>query len=337
MRILVASDHRYPAETGQGNGLRTHPQPSGAPSRVHDWLVKGLAELGHDVFYLLEKGAEAPLPPGVTLVTEPIQEVDIFHNTVSSLKPWVHTQHRFADDLSGAPPANWIFVSSSLARSHGSDRFVLNGIDPHNYLYSAHKEDYFLFLAAMQGRRLHHMYFNKGLDIALSLSQTAGVPLVVAGTTINTATFEHVQHMCRTHGATYVGDVRGSRKAELLAGARALIFPTRLNEGCPLVIAEALMSGTPVISSDKGPCPELISAEVGFVCANQHEYLHAIHHVDTIAPQACRDKALRDHHYLKMAADYVQEYEREIGSHHHAPPIYSTGYASDNRITSINR
>ena len=43
-----------------------------------------------------------------------------------------------------------------------------------------------------------------------------------------------------------VGDVRGIQKARLFAGAKALLFPTRLNEAFGLVIAEALMSGTPV-------------------------------------------------------------------------------------------
>jgi len=106
--------------------------------------------------------------------------------------------------------------------------------------------------------------------------------------------------------------VWGERKAELLAGARALLFPTQFNEAFGLVIAEALMSGTPVITSDKGACPELVSDDVGFVCSSMDEYVEAFEDLDLISPAACRAKAERDFHYLGMARAYVHEYEREI-------------------------
>jgi glycosyltransferase involved in cell wall biosynthesis len=229
----------------------------------------------------------------------------------------VRTQHRFADELEGrSPPHNWIFVSRSLARAHGrahgTERVVFNGIDPSGFNYSETKDDYFLFLAGMQGPRDKRAYLGKGLDIALRLSRSEGFPLVVAGTARDYETIARVSEMCRDSGATYVGDVRSQRKAELLAGAKALLFPTRLNEGCPLVIAEALMSGTPVIASTSGSCPELVTPDVGFVCESDEQYRHAIERVETVSPRACRDKAMTDFHYLRMAADYVKEYEREI-------------------------
>jgi glycosyltransferase involved in cell wall biosynthesis len=124
-----------------------------------------------------------------------------------------------------------------------------------------------------------------------------------------------VTSLCRQIGAHYVGDVRGKRKAELLAGAKAFIFPTRVDEAFGLGMAEALMSGTPVICSDKGACPELITPDVGFVCRNDTEYANALRNVSRISPQACREKAMREFHYQRMAADYVNEYEKEIAAH----------------------
>jgi glycosyltransferase involved in cell wall biosynthesis len=106
--------------------------------------------------------------------------------------------------------------------------------------------------------------------------------------------------------------VWGERKAELLAGARAMLFPTQFNEAFGLVIAEALMSGTPVICSDKGACPELVSPDVGFVCSTMDDYVRAFEQVDRISRSACREKALREFHYLRMAQEYVREYEIEI-------------------------
>jgi hypothetical protein len=79
MRVLLSSDHRYPAFGEKGVGLHPKAFPSGSGFWIHDLLVKGLAELGHDVFYLLRKGADKPLPDGVTLVSELIPDADILH------------------------------------------------------------------------------------------------------------------------------------------------------------------------------------------------------------------------------------------------------------------
>jgi len=312
MRILLASPHRYPAERAAGAGNHVAVHPTVAPQRVHDLIARGLAELGHEVFYLLE-GADAPLPPGVTAVTEPRGDVDVCHNLSSDVLPWIETRHRF---FGSARPAHGhcVFVSRSLAEAEGQERYVGNGLDPDDYLYSQTKEDYLLFLAAMQGPAHAWKYHDKGLDIALAVARDLGVRLMVAGTAREQGTLELVAALCREHGALFLGDVRGRRKVELLAGARALIFPTRRPEGCPLAVLEALLSGTPVLASDVGVCREVVTPDVGFVCAGREDYLRAFERLPGISPRACREKAIADHHYLRMAEGYVREYEREISS-----------------------
>ena len=54
-------------------------------------------------------------------------------------------------------------------------------------------------------------------------------------------------------------------------------------------MAEALMSGTPVICSDRGACPELVTPEVGFVCGTREDYIDAIGSIAEISPAACRE------------------------------------------------
>jgi glycosyltransferase involved in cell wall biosynthesis len=320
MRVLIASSHRYPALRDAGSGLRPREFPSGSAQLIHDLIARGLAELGHEVFYLLRNGADKPLPAGVALVSEQVADADILH-TISDrseetmreqrrwLKSWVTTCHidaRTIGEEREPSVENRIFVSRTLAAMHDSHRYVLNGIDPSEYIFSETKDDYFFFMSTV------NWGVRKGLDVALSLSKRIGFRLVVAGTGRDYESINRVAGMCAEAGARYVGDVRGAEKAELLAGAKGFLFPTRVDEAFGLGMAEALMSGTPVVCSDRGACPEIISSDVGFVCSSEDDYVKAIDNIASISPVACRDKAMRQYHYMRMAADYVVEYQKEI-------------------------
>jgi glycosyltransferase involved in cell wall biosynthesis len=300
--------HRYPASIeGPGGG------------RIFDFIVKGLAELGHEVFYDLREGAIGPLPDGVTMVEPPFEDVDIVHcrrglePRAPNGRPWVLTCHTdigiWGMSRREATP-NWIYISRTLAETYGSNRYVVAGIDPSELIYSETKSDYFLFVATAR------MMMDKGLDIAITLSRRLGFELVVAGAGKDASVVQRIASFCKENGAKYVGEVYGPQKAELFAAAKALLFPTKVNEAFGLVMAEALMSGTPVICSNNGACPELISTDIGFVCANEADYEYAIEHVDNISPRRCRDKAMNDYHYSRMAREYVSEYLAEISRPH---------------------
>jgi glycosyltransferase involved in cell wall biosynthesis len=323
MRVLLSSDHEYPSSNGYGSGLHPKAFPSGSGYILHDLLAKGLAELGHEVSYLVRRLRENfsadSVPSGIKLVFKPDFDADVLH-TISGrdaalieewetrTKPWVATCH-MDEQTRGRERAhstrNWIFVSQTLAQLHGRDRYVWNGIDPSEYIYSETKDDYFLFMSTMDWGT------KKGLDTVLSLAKQLGFKLVVAGTGESYERIAQVQGMCRTVGARYVGDVRGREKAELLAGAKGFLFPTKLDEAFGLGMVEALMSGTPVICSDRGACPEIVSQDVGFVCHTDDDYVRAIEKIAEIDPRACREKAMRDYHYHTMARNYVREYETE--------------------------
>jgi len=315
MRILLASSHQFPASGKIGSGLHPKEYPSGSGYQLHDLLAQGLAEEGHDVFYYLGRGAASLPPPGVNVVTVPPSDFDICHAPIGPLefvrdiekfaashrRPCLLTCHMAGRDEAAA---NWVFVSNSLARAYGSMRVVMNGVDPNDFIFSAKKEDYLLFIAAMNRAA------EKGLDRVLALSKKKGFHLIVAGTGLNYATIERISELCGAAGAEYVGDVRGQRKAELIASARALFFASRLNEGCPLVIIEALVSGTPVISI-RGSV-EIMTPQTGFLCSSDEEWSDAVDRLDEISPFECRAIALEKFHYRRMTKDYLREYQDEI-------------------------
>jgi glycosyltransferase involved in cell wall biosynthesis len=317
---MLSSEHRYPMMTGVSFGPHPKIFSSGSGHHLHDLLAKGLAEFGHEVLYWLPFEPAGPLPPGVRWISEPDASADIHHDVgvggehliefmKSRGKPSVSTCHLDRSTLP-EPRCNadrrWIYVSKTLARSHNSARYVLNGLDPSNYRYSAAKQEYFLFMSAVERA------WGKGLKTAFRLAQWTGIRLVVAGTASEYSKIHEMARVCRENGAEYVGDVQGSKKADLFASAKAFLFPTDLNEAFGLVMVEALLSGTPVICSDKGACPEVIGSEAGFVCREWDDYVAAVERLGEIRPQDCLRSALDRFHYHCMTTGYIREYEAEI-------------------------
>jgi glycosyltransferase involved in cell wall biosynthesis len=331
MRVLLSSNHRYPAAIAVGIGRQPREWPSGSGFIIHDLVARGLAELGHEVFYFLPRGTDEPLPPGVVLAGEPPMDVDVLHTMtfrdhelVRSFQrngtPWVASCH-----LDPTVPGrtidepildNWIFVSRTLAQSLRRSRFVVNGINPDEFIYSEAKDNYFLFMAGLDWADA------KGLPLALRVTRRIGRKLLVAGTAKSVEVIRRVENLCLEAGAEYVGDVRGVERARLLSRARGVLFPTRVNEAFGLVMVEGLMSGTPVIASAHGSCPEIVTSEVGFICKDDQDYVDAIGRIDEISPRACRERAFTQYHYLRMTRDYIREYETEIASGYRARSGY---------------
>ncbi|MDQ0458358.1 glycosyltransferase [Rhizobium paknamense] len=321
MKILLSSSHSYPAQQQIGAGLKPTPHPSSSAYSTFDLLAKGLVELGHEVSYFLQEGVLLSTEPDMEIVKEPVFDVDINHRMLDSKhlqywkgvewkKPFViscHIHPKFANADWGTPDQSWIYPSRSLANSLGSERYVFNGVDPEEYIYSDLKENYFLFMASMEWDE------RKGLDTALLLSQKHHIPLVVLGGARTSERIEKVTNRCHEFkDVEYLGDIRGSEKAKLLAKAKCLIFPTQLEESFGLSMVEALISGTPVICSDKGACPEIITQDVGFVCKDQSDYDRAVELISDIEPYTCRNYVLDRFHYRKMAEHFVHQYQSEI-------------------------
>lgn len=321
MKVLLTGNHVYPASTPRGVGRAVKELPSGSAQRLQDWTAKGLAEEGHEVVYYLTRPATAAPPRGVRITDRWITDADVVHTHAMRANfeeeararglPYIAALHIHPSSRGNArfaPDESWVYVSRFLAAAFGSTRVVRNGVDPSEYVYSETKDDYVLFLSSMD------WCIEKGLDTAIALSQTIGFRLVVAGSARSEEALAAATALCEDGGADFVGDVQGSEKADLLAGARALLHPSRYQEACPLTILEAFVSGTPVITSPTGASPELMTPEVGFLCATEGDYLDAFARLGGIRPRACRAHAMANFHYRRMVAEYVREYESALGA-----------------------
>jgi glycosyltransferase involved in cell wall biosynthesis len=97
----------------------------------------------------------------------------------------------------------------------------------------------------------------KGIDVLLEawkLLETK-IPLVIVG---EGPLASEVASTARTIGADYRGPLSRHDVAECMRRASLLVFPSVWYEAFPLVIAEALACGLPVLASDAGSAADLI-------------------------------------------------------------------------------
>ena len=290
MKITQISHYKHPVKN------------YGGTQRIIEWLSKALIQLGHTVYLVSRDGTDIP---GTIVIPTPKKVIDYtpyipvdtdvvhYHSTplVFPDKPFLVTIHGNGKPNEKFLP-NTVFLSRDHAMRHESNQYVYNGVDPNDFIYKNEKENYMLFLSKVS-RSI------KGVKIAVELAKQLGFKLIVAG-----------GHRLNFHkNITYVGQVDGMKKAGLLAGAKALLFPIRWKEPFGLAVTEAHISGTPVITTNWGAMPELVPEDVGFRCDSFEELAHAVESVERISPSNCRKWALQNFSSEIMARSYLREYE----------------------------
>jgi glycosyltransferase involved in cell wall biosynthesis len=109
----------------------------------------------------------------------------------------------------------------------------------------------------------------------------------------------------------WVGEQNDRGKAELLAGAIALLAPIDWDEPFGIVLIEGLAAGTPVISRPRGSLPEIVRhGEHGFLVWTEAEMVEACRRVGEIDRRRCREWVLERFTVERMAGSYEDVYRR---------------------------
>lgn len=195
------------------------------------------------------------------------------------------------------PPfkTNFIAISNWMKRVYTSQGFnsvvAYNGINLERYKYQKDKGDRFLFLS-----RISRI---KGVHTAIEVARRANVKLDVAGGTSfvdDPKYVEYIKSLCDGEQIRFIGEVSHEEKIRLYQNAKALIATPNFGEPMGLYIVESLACGTPVIGSLDGALPEIIQdGKCGYVCDVSKDIdsmVEAVRKVDSISPQACRDRAM---------------------------------------------
>ena len=121
-----------------------------------------------------------------------------------------------------------------------------------------------------------------------------------------------VQPLIARHGVLELGPVGGTRKAALLARARALLFPIEWEEPFGLVTIEAMLSGVPVLGTARGAVPEILDDGItGVICDDPAEMVAAARIADKLFDRRrIRTGAIQRWSAARMADDYLEQYRR---------------------------
>lgn len=195
--------------------------------------------------------------------------------------------------------------SENFANGAWYDAVIPHFFDPDEFTFQEKKDDYYLFLGRLIRR--------KGPHIAADLTKRLGAKLVVAGQPLWTDIPKALSHVGLLHPhVEYLGTAGREERSKLLSNARAVIIPSLYFEPFGLVVAEALLSGTPVITTDWGSFPEICpQGEVGYRCHTMDDFLWAARNIETIDPKRCREYAVNNFSMDRCSKAY-QEYFTKV-------------------------
>ena len=189
-------------------------------------------------------------------------------------------------------------------------RVVHNALDPAAYTpitCREDKDDYIVELARIDP--------DKGQHLAIELAERLNVPLVLAGKVDleRQPYFEEKVKPNLNGQVTWIENVSGKDKAQLLAKARAMVFPIQWEEPFGMAMVESMMSGTPVIAMNRGAATEVVEPGVtGWLVEDLDEMVDAYRRLDEIDLQRCVEVAVERFGPPQMADGYESVYERAI-------------------------
>lgn len=211
------------------------------------------------------------------------------------------------------------------------DCVIPNYFDPKDFPFSDKKEDYYLYV----GR----MILRKGVHIAAEACGALGKRLILAGQGGKMADgiFKGDGFELSNKNLEYIGSVDAKKRGELMSKAKAVFLLTNYIEPFGGTHIEAMLCGTPVITSDNGVFSETVrQGKNGFRTRTLGEVKQAMKEVEQFTPQ--RYQEIWQFAVKNFSMDKVRYMYEDY--FHQLYTLWDKGWASDwsglNRYTQYD-
>ena len=157
---------------------------------------------------------------------------------------------------------HYVYGRKGITNGCFYDTVIPNFFDPADFQTSgrAAEQSYLLFV----GRLVHR----KGWQVALDVAERAGIPIRIAGPGVEAVGdglwVGPEARIQESDSVTYLGVLDQEERARQMAGAVAVLAPTLYLEPFGGVAVEAMMCGTPAITTDFGAFPETVPDDLRF-------------------------------------------------------------------------
>lgn len=200
------------------------------------------------------------------------------------------------------------YLAGQLNQNDGNfyDCVIPNYYDPDDFEFRYDKDDYYLFIGRLIKR--------KGAHIAAQVCEKLGKKLLVAGQGVvktepgkiigNDITLvgDHIEH---------IGVLGVEERSKIMGGAKAVFVPTLYFGPFEGVSVEAMMCGTPIITTDFGCFTENnIHGQTGYRCNTFEEFIWAADNINDISPISCRKFATNNFSINKIRYMYEEYFYR---------------------------
>lgn len=228
----------------------------------------------------------------------------------------IHTVHcYFNRDNLGLlwryPDEHYVAISEAQRRSASGLRFadtVHHGLNPSRFPFVATPDNprYAAFLGRLRQE--------KGVHLAIKAALRAGIMLKIAGR-IKPQDRRYFEANIRPHidrgDVDYLGELDFESKTAFLGGAVACMMSPLIDEPFGLVAIEAGACGTPVVTTDRGALPEIVTPNVtGILCSSSDDLADAIHRAASLDRRQCRALVAERFSLDQMVTAYEAIYER---------------------------